>query len=966
MAENDPDSRDPSDEAYHQMFDSKGNAVADDLASLEADLNRKYSQDFDALDKSDSGDSDDSRQAVESGEQAPDTIPYSPGQTGGSITGRLRNTLKKKGATFAIVGLLTGIGTIGSSVLLGPAALLATMEKVLTNHNSNDTRANIMMRRAYIGGLLNGKECTGKACVFTTMNSEQKAKWEKQGFAVEGKTTADGRFKPTSFTFPDGTKVTTGSAFDNHARNSLDARKAANLVMNPKASTFTDEKSKFRSKILSKLKLSISERMTGSKDKDKEKRAQAMDGDMNTRTGATVDTDGNTRLSKVKSIVTSNSRVKAAIEKGGKLTSIADIASFACTAYTVVKTSIAGIKLYYSQELIRFALPWMQLAAQQYTYGDIDPELMEYAMDRLTWYSSDKDNPSYNKSAFDSNGLRSALYGDFDKLTESAKHYTTWYMTKAVASSEIMRRIEGMAGGKKNLQNACAVARGVSFLGMAFCVTSPVSAAICAGGAATMAAFGDDVVKYASGKLVDDAVKVIADANLTSDLKGVPLGDAIAAGIGLLLLQKSMSSGMRLATSTAAVTSFISATDDDYYRYVDEIAMDDARKNPLDTSNSYSLASRFAVAINQYRGSSTGLFDNIVNLFAISSTATSSFLNPGASAIYSMPNELTRQASTVGESLSRCEDQDMKDIGLVCKLEGSAIPVISESVIKQADEQANSLGDMTLNAREYMLGNNPTKTKYINEDNSTIGSGDDTEYTMYKQYCTDREFPLGTSDFDYGELTLSSSSKLAWALGARCSGNKADGSPDSAEIQTMVDNFYIFYTQCEIQVTLAEGQDCASTQSLAATTNTGGQWQIPAAGQCGDGFDPTGSRIGRNHKGIDISAGSGTAIIAPTSIKIVFVGQSPDGTTGNQITATATDGSGYSFRFMHMLDRGSVQVGQEVSKGTQVGKVGSTGDSSGPHLHMDVFPPSVNPMSYSGQVDPVTTFNQHGVSVSCN
>ena len=835
LTDNEQDNKDIADKAYHQTFDSKGNAVADDLASLEADLDRKYSQDFDAMnDGKDSDNPDDSTQPVREGEQAPDSIPYSPGQTKESLLGTLRNAFKKKGATFAIVGLLTGVGTIGSSVLLGPAALLATMEKVLTNHNSNDTRANIMMRRAYIGGLLNGKECTGKACVFTTMNSEQKAKWEKQGFTVEGKTTADGRFKPTSFTFPDGTKVTTGAAFDNHARYDLNARKAANLVMNPKASTFTDEKSKFRSKILSKLKLSISEKMTGTKDKEKDKRTQAMDSNMNTRTGATVDADKNTRLGKIRSIVTNDSRVKVAVDKAGKLGSIADAASFACTAYTVVKTSIAGLKLYYSQELIRFALPWMQLAAQQYTYGDIDPELMEYAMDRLTWYSTDKDNPSYNKSAFDSNGLRSALYGDFDKLTESAKHYTTWYMTKAVAGSEIMRRVEGMAGGKKNLQTACAVARGASMAAMPLCLTNPISAMGCAGMIIAMAAFGDDIAKYVSGELVEDAVKVIADADLTSDLKGVPLGDAIAAGIGLLLLQKSMSSGMRLATSTAAVTSFISATDDDYYRYVDEIAMDDARKNPLDTSNSYSLASRFAVAINQYRGSSTGLFDNVVNLFAISSTATSSFLNSGASAIYSMPNELTRQASTVGESLSRCEDNDMKDIGLVCKLEGSAIPVISESVIKQADEQANGLGDMTLNARKYMLGNNPTKTKYINEDNSTIGSGDDTEYTMYKQYCTDREFPLGTSDFDYGELAPDSTSKLAWAIGARCSGNKVDGSPDTAEIQTMVDNFYIFYTQCEIQVTLAEGQDCASTQSLAATTNTGGQWQVPVAGQCGD------------------------------------------------------------------------------------------------------------------------------------
>ncbi len=738
----------------------------------------------------------------------------------------LLNGFKNNGAMFSIAGLLLA-GGIGGSVLLAPAALLSVLEKTLTNHNSNDTRANIMMRRAYVGGLLNGKDCKGGgiACKFTTMSEEQKKRWEKNGFKVHGEATPDGRFKPSALEFPDGTKVTTGKDFDAHASSDLNARKAANLVMNPRASTFVEAKSKFKAKVLSKLKLSIDKKMTSGTG-DKEERTQAMADDMNSRTEAVVDNDKNSRIAKLREKMTGSSHAKAAIDKyKSKLTGFkgastgADAVSFACTAYSLVRASIAGVKLYYYQDLIRFAIPWMQLAAQQYTYGDVDPELMDYAMSRLTWYSTDPNDASYNKTALDSNGMRSVLYGDLDKLTEAAKHYTTWYMTAAVAGSDTVKKIEDFAGGKENIRSVCSIANGVGTVTSVACLSNPISALGCAGVVVGLVVFGEDIVKYVTGELVDDAMKRIADADLTSDLKGVRLGDAISSGIGLLLLQKGMGSGMRIATSAAAVNGFISATDDSYYRYVDEIALDNARKNPFDINNSYSVASQLAVAFNQYKLSNNALFGNVINLLSVSSSSFTSLVSPQSHALYSQPSELNRGGiNAVTTSLNRCEDDDLESLHIECEWQGKPILIVRDSTLKKIEAQADGDTSMIENVVNYMTSKN-----YINEDGSTKKDNGDTDYSLYQEYCTEnRIYPLGVSDTDYSEVSSGANKKLAWEIGAMCAGISVDtGEEESEDVQTMLDNFFIYYNMCETQVALADNVDNCYSAAGSPTSGNG-------------------------------------------------------------------------------------------------------------------------------------------------
>lgn len=100
---------------------------------------------------------------------------------------------------------------------------------------------------------------------------------------------------------------------------------------------------------------------------------------------------------------------------------------------------------------------------------------------------------------------------------------------------------------------------------------------------------------------------------------------------------------------------------------------------------------------------------------------------------------------------------------------------------------------------------------------------------------------------------------------------------------------------------------------------------------------------GEYHKGLDISARTGTIIRAPGRGTVTFAGT--DGAYG--ISAILDHGYGLTTRYAHM-QRLAVKEGQTLVRGDIVGYVGSTGRSSGPHLHYEVRMngANVDPMRY--------------------
>lgn len=104
------------------------------------------------------------------------------------------------------------------------------------------------------------------------------------------------------------------------------------------------------------------------------------------------------------------------------------------------------------------------------------------------------------------------------------------------------------------------------------------------------------------------------------------------------------------------------------------------------------------------------------------------------------------------------------------------------------------------------------------------------------------------------------------------------------------------------------------------------------------------------HPGIDIAPPYGTPIVAAHSGVVTFVGWQ-DG-YGMHVEVSQADG--YMTTYSHM-SAWTVQVGQLVLAGQQLGNVGSTGWSTGPHLHFEVHMPN------GQRMDPSVWLFEHGV-----
>ena len=183
--------------------------------------------------------------------------------------------------------------------------------------------------------------------------------------------------------------------------------------------------------------------------------------------------------------------------------------------------------------------------------------------------------------------------------------------------------------------------------------------------------------------------------------------------------------------------------------------------------------------------------------------------------------------------------------------------------------------------------------------------------------------------------------------------NMADEAALSEEIAKSESAYYAALSKEEAERIAAlnrQNNNKGSSSNSSGATNTGG-WLYPLPYQCqvtdsyGYRTHPVSGKRGTWHNGVDLAAGSGTSIYASKSGTVTTAVNSS--IWGNYVVIN--HGDGFSTLYAHMQGL-IVSVGDYVKQGQTIGYVGSTGLSTGPHLHFTIYynGSDVNPMSYIG------------------
>ncbi|GAA1264309.1 hypothetical protein GCM10009609_29370 [Pseudonocardia aurantiaca] len=145
-------------------------------------------------------------------------------------------------------------------------------------------------------------------------------------------------------------------------------------------------------------------------------------------------------------------------------------------------------------------------------------------------------------------------------------------------------------------------------------------------------------------------------------------------------------------------------------------------------------------------------------------------------------------------------------------------------------------------------------------------------------------------------------------------------------------------------------ENCAdNTGNGDAAQHVRGVAKLPVVGRITSPFGP---RWGRFHYGIDIAARKGTPILAVSGGKVVESG--PAAGFGMWVVLRHWDGT--TSVYGH-INRSFVDAGDSVSAGEKIAEVGSRGNSTGPHLHLEIWDED------GTKVDPARWLRRNGVKI---
>jgi murein DD-endopeptidase MepM/ murein hydrolase activator NlpD len=222
----------------------------------------------------------------------------------------------------------------------------------------------------------------------------------------------------------------------------------------------------------------------------------------------------------------------------------------------------------------------------------------------------------------------------------------------------------------------------------------------------------------------------------------------------------------------------------------------------------------------------------------------------------------------------------------------------------------------------------------------------------------------GAVAFGQGQLPASNKIALSAGKAENLNGTDAFGYVGDARTQAISRDSERQATEDKADQKLQAAVEELSTQrngqlaSLAASAQKRADqiaknlWVLPTIGyHLTARFGQSSGLWSHLHTGLDFAAPTGTPIFAVANGVITDAGY--DGAYGNKTVETLADGT--EIWYCHQSSIG-VTVGEQVTQSEQIGAIGSTGNTTGPHVHIEVHPGGGDP------VDPYPEFIYHGVT----
>ncbi|MET7295603.1 LysM peptidoglycan-binding domain-containing M23 family metallopeptidase [Streptomyces griseoloalbus] len=265
-----------------------------------------------------------------------------------------------------------------------------------------------------------------------------------------------------------------------------------------------------------------------------------------------------------------------------------------------------------------------------------------------------------------------------------------------------------------------------------------------------------------------------------------------------------------------------------------------------------------------------------------------------------------------------------------------AVQSLSVAGQKAAAEKSDDARTYTVKAGDYL---------------AKIAETEDVDGGWKKLYADNREVVGDDPALIHPGLKLSIDGEAAKSAPKKPSSAKSPESPKASEPQAEKPAA----KQSEQPAEQPSSDTSTQTTTSDQAANASGYSSPVPGGGLGTAYKVAGSMWSSGyHTGVDFAVPTGTSLKAVGSGTVVSAGWA--GAYGNQVVIQLADGHYAQYAHLSSL---SVSAGQTVSGGQQVGLSGSTGNSTGPHLHFEI---RTTP-DYGSDVDPVSYLRSKGVAI---